>query len=81
MPALLVRNHHQAARIALKLLVRPWSLSGRRQVIPDATSSDRLDAAFIRLRDRLETKDVTSEYVKDVARESLVRAKAQIEID
>ena len=48
---------------------------------PDETTAAGLDAAFTRLRERLETKNVTTEYVKDVARESLVRAKAQIEID
>ena len=80
-PALLVVNHHQAARIALRLLVRRWAISERRPVNPDETTSARLDAAFTRLRQRLETKNVTIESVKDVARESLVRAKAQIEID
>jgi hypothetical protein len=80
-PALLVVNHYQAARIALRLLVRPWPISGRREVTSDATSCPRLEAAFTRLREQLETKDVTIEHVKDVARESLLRAKALIEID
>jgi hypothetical protein len=50
-------------------------------VTSDATSCPRLEAAFTRLREQLETKDVTIEHVKDVARESLLRAKALIEID
>jgi hypothetical protein len=40
-----------------------------------------LEAAFTRLRDRLETKDVTIAHVKEVAVESLLRAKALIDVD
>ena len=58
------------------------SRSGRPGVAAaDPASPATLDAAFVRLRERLELKRVAITRVKDVALESLVRAKAQIDVE
>ncbi|MGE5837333.1 MAG: hypothetical protein ACM4AI_22865 [Acidobacteriota bacterium] len=61
--------------MALRLIVQPRSAAGSQ--LTYAPSS--LQTAFARLRERLETKSVTIKHVKQVALESLMRAKAQIE--
>ena len=47
----------------------------------DPVNPGTLEAAFTRLRDHLETKNVTVAHVKEVAIESLLRAKALIDVD
>jgi len=47
----------------------------------DPAGPATFDAAFVRLRERLELKRVAITHVKDVALESLVRAKAQIDVE
>ena len=77
----MVVNHFQAARIARRLMDYARSRSGRSGVAAaDPASPATLDAAFVRLRERLELKRVAT-HVKDVALESLVRAKAQIDVE
>jgi len=64
--------------MALRLMVQPGSASGPSQLTDGPAN---LQTAFARLRERLETKSVTIKHVKQVALESLMRAKAQIEDD
>jgi hypothetical protein len=78
LPALLVVNHQQAARMALRLMVQPQSDAG---LSPGMYGPANLQTAFTRLRERLETKDVTIKHVKEVALKSLVRAKALIDVE
>jgi hypothetical protein len=47
----------------------------------DPVNPGTLEAAFTRLRGHLETKNVTVAHVKEVAIESLLRAKALIDVD
>jgi GrpB-like predicted nucleotidyltransferase (UPF0157 family) len=82
LPALMVVNHFQAARIARRLMDYARSRSGRPGVAAaDPAGPATFDAAFVRLRERLELKRVAITHVKDVALESLVRAKAQIDVE
>ena len=59
---------------------RPQSESAREEMY-GPVNTGQLEAAFTRLRDHLETKDVTIAHVKDVAIESLRRAKALIDLE
>jgi hypothetical protein len=59
---------------------QPQSASAQ-EAMSGPVNPGTLEAAFTRLRDHLETKDVTIEHVKEVAIESLRRAKALIDLD
>jgi hypothetical protein len=77
LPALLaVIDHQQAARMALRLMDQLGSAPERSQLTYGPAN---LQTAFARLREQLETKSVTIKHVKQIALESLMRAKAQIE--
>jgi hypothetical protein len=78
----MVVNHFQAARIARRLMDYARSRSEPAGVaVADPASPVTLDAAFVRLRERLELKRVAITHVKDVALKSLLRAKAQIDVE
>lgn len=64
--------------MALRLMVQPQSDAG---LSPGMYGPANLQTAFTRLRERLETKDVTIKHVKEVALKSLVRAKALIDVE